>query len=225
MGHGLFVTGTDTGVGKTLVACAIVRALRDRDLEPGVMKPVETGVGVDGPMDALALQCAAETLDSAELICPQQFSLAAAPRAAAREAGHEFDLLAVRSAYTEISKRHEIVIVEGAGGLLVPITDKLDMAGLAGEIGLPLLIVARASLGTINHTLLTIEVASERGLEIAGVVISHGLTPLSHADAANLEELRFILGDLLRGEVPTLREGERPEPKTLDIDGLLGSRD
>ena len=222
IGRGLFVTGTDTGVGKTLVACAIVRALRARDLEPGVMKPIETGVGEDGPLDALALQCAAETLDPAELICPQQFSVAAAPRAAAREAEREVDLLAVRSAYTEICKRHELVVVEGAGGLLVPITDELDMAGLAGELGLPLLIVARASLGTINHTLLTIEVARERGLEIAGVVISHGFTPLSSADAANLAELRLTLGDLLRGEVPTLRTGEQPEPTTLDIDGLLG---
>jgi len=187
-----------------------------------VMKPIETGVGEDGPLDALALQSAAETLDPAELICPQQFSLAAAPRAAAREAGREVDLLALRAAYTEICKRHEIIIVEGAGGLLVPITDKLDMAGLAGEIGLPLLIVTRASLGTINHTLLSVEVARERGLEIAGVVISHGLKRLSHADAANLEELRFTLGDLLRGEVPTLGEGELPGPTTLDINGLLG---
>ena len=219
--RGLFVTGTDTGVGKTLVACAVVRTLRARELDVGVMKPVETGVGEAGPLDALALRHAAGNLDPVELICPQTFALAAAPRVAARAAEQTVDLLAIRSAYSEICKRHELVVVEGAGGLLVPLSDELDMADLAGELCLPLLVVARASLGTINHTLLTLEVARERGLEVAGVVISHGSGSLSYADVANLEELRFALGERLRGEIPTLREGELPGTTTLDIDGLL----
>ncbi len=221
--RGLFVTGTDTGVGKTLVACAIVSALRGRSIDVGVMKPVETGVGKAGPLDALALQRAAETQDPIELICPQQFALAAAPPAAARAAEQSVDLYAIRNAFAEICKRRELVVVEGAGGLLVPITDEVDMAGLAGEFDLPLLVVTRASLGTINHTLLTLEVAQKRGLEVAGVVISHAAEPASYADIVNLEELRLTLGDLLRGEIPTLREGEQPGATVLDIDGLLGS--
>ena len=219
--RGLFVTGTDTGVGKTLVACAVVRALRARAVDVGVMKPVETGVGDAGPLDALALQRAAATPDPVELICPQRFALPAAPSAAARDAERTVDLAAIRDAYAEIRNRHDTVIVEGAGGLLVPVSEELDMAGLAGELGLPLLVVARASLGTINHTLLTLEVAQKRGLEVAGVVISHAVDPVSYADIVNLEELRFALGDLLRGEIPKLREGEHPGPTLIDVDALL----
>ena len=219
--RGLFVTGTDTGVGKTLVACAVVRALRARAVDVGVMKPVETGVGDAGPLDALALQRAAATPDPVELICPQRFALPAAPSAAARDVERTVDLAAIRNAYAEIRNRHDTVIVEGAGGLLVPVSEELDMAGLAGELGLPLLVVARASLGTINHTLLTLEVAQKRGLEVAGVVISHAVDPVSYADIVNLEELRFALGDLLRGEIPKLREGEHPGSTLIDVDALL----
>lgn len=222
-GGGIFVTGTDTGVGKTLVACAIARALRHRGTDVGVMKPVETGVAGTGPSDALALQRAAGSSDPIELICAQQFALPAAPAAAARAAERSVDLAAIRAAYEEIRRRHDLVIVEGAGGLLVPLSDALDMAGLARELELPLLVVARASLGTINHTLLTLEVARQRALELAGVVISHAERTLSYADIVNLEELRFALGERLRGEVPTLREGEQPAASVLDLDALLAA--
>ncbi len=204
MPGGLFVTGTDTGVGKTVVGCALVEALHRRRLDVGVMKPVETGVGPQGPLDAISLAESAQTTDDLELVCPQRFALPAAPIAAAEAEGRKVDLDAIRAAFDRLAPRHERMVVEGAGGLLVPIRADYTMADLARDLALPLLVVTRATLGTINHTQLTLEVARHRGLAVAGVVISHGPRPISTTDARNLEALRAALGDLLVGEVPTL---------------------
>lgn len=223
MSPGLFVTGTDTGVGKTLVACAVAAALRARGIDVGAMKPVETGVGPAGPSDAHALAAAAGDGDPLELVCPQRFALAAAPSVAAAEAGGRVDVDAIRRAFDALAGRHEWLVVEGAGGLLVPLRDDFAMADLAGELALPLLVVARAALGTINHTLLTLEAAAARGLRVAGVVVSHGAVPIAPADGANLGALRGALGPLLRGEVRTLKPGESVPAGAIDIDGLLES--
>jgi dethiobiotin synthetase len=219
--RGLFVTGTDTGVGKTLVGCAIAAALRARGVDVGVMKPVETGVGEAGPLDALALAEASGSEDPIELVCPQRFALAAAPNVAAEREGRSVDLRAIRSAWNVLREGHAFALVEGAGGLLVPLRDDYAMADLARAMALPLLVVARGALGTINHTLLTLEVAERRGLAVAGVVVSFGAAPLADADAANLEALRRALGPLLRGVIPTLAAGERLDPKAIDLDGIL----
>jgi len=219
--RGLFVTGTDTGVGKTLVACALVRGLRARGLDAGAMKPVETGVGDAGPLDALALRRAAGDSDPLEDICPLPYALPAAPTVAASADGRDVELWAIRRAYERVIARHDCVIVEGAGGLLVPVDERYCMADLAREFDLPLLVVARASLGTINHTLLTLEVAVARGLSVAGVVISHGQGLLSGADAANLQALRDALGPALVGEIPLLAPGGEPDPGAIDLDALL----
>ena len=213
--RGWFVAGTDTGVGKTLVACTLVRALRRRGTAVGVMKPIETGVGAEGPCDALALREAAGVDDPLETICPQRFALPAAPTVAAEAEGREVDLDAVRAAFAILAARHAALIVEGAGGLLVPAAKDTSMADLAGELGLPLIVVARASLGTINHTRLTLEAAEARSLPVAGVVISHANGPLSPPDAANLDALRRHLGDRLVAEIPPLSPGELPSQDTI----------
>ncbi len=205
-GRGLFVTGTDTGIGKTVVASGLVRGLRARGLDAVGLKPVETGVGPAGPLDGLALREAAGNAEPLEWVCPERFALPAAPWVAAEEAGRGVDLARIRAAFARLHARHACVIAEGAGGLLVPLTPGLDMADLARELALPVLVVARASLGTVNHTRLTLEALERRGLALAGVVISHA-APLSHADARNLEALRRILGAQLVGEVPPLPPG------------------
>lgn len=219
--RGLFVTGTDTGVGKTLVACALARGLRRRGLDVGVMKPVETGVGAAGPVDARALRDAAGVEDDLERICPQSFALPAAPSVAAAAEGRALDRRALQAAFDTLRARHEFLLVEGAGGLLVPLAEDYSMADLAGELGLPLLVVARASLGTINHTRLTLEAAQGRGLVVTGVVISHGPVPLSAADARNLAALRDLLGRRLLGEVPPLAQGEAVPDGALRWELLL----
>lgn len=218
--RGVFVTGTDTGVGKTLVACAIARGLRARGVDVGVMKPIETGVGIEGPRDAIALREAAGASDPLELVCPFAFALPAAPTIAAAVEGREIDLAAIQNAFAELASRHEILVVEGAGGLLVPAAKGASMADLARGFGFPLLVVARAELGTINHTLLTLEAAAARGLAVAGVVVSHSGGALSSADGENLEALREALGETLVGEIPPLRAGEAPPPGSIDLDAI-----
>ena len=219
--RGWFVTGTDTGVGKTLVTCALLRALRERGIDAAGMKPIETGVGAAGPLDAIALREAAGAVDPLDDVCPQRFALPAAPTVAAAAEGRSVDLEAVRAAHARLATRHPCVVVEGAGGLLAPAAKGATMADLAGQLGLPLLVVARATLGTINHTLLTLEAARARGLPVAGVVVSHCGGPLADADASNLEELRSALGGLLVGELPPLAPGAAPVPGAIDVTALL----
>ena len=219
--RGFFVSGTDTGVGKTVVACALLRAMRRRGLDAGVMKPIETGVGAEGPLDAQALQSAAAAIEPLEEICPQTFALPAAPTVAAASEGRSVEVEAIRQAFARLRGRHEWLVVEGAGGLLVPAARDLSMADLCRELELPLLIVCRAALGTINHTLLTLEAAERRSLPVAGVVISHCGGQLSQADQANLEALRDALGATLVGEIPPLRDGELPGNHSIDLDALL----
>lgn len=219
--RGYFVTGTDTGVGKTVVACALARGLARRGLDVGAMKPIETGVGAAGPLDALALRDAAGAGDPLADVCPQRFALAAAPTVAAAAEGREVDLDAVRGAWSRLAARHAWLVVEGAGGLLVPAAKGACMADLARELGLPLVVVARGGLGTINHTLLTLEAASARGLPVAGVVISHAGGAPSPADAANLGALRAALGEGLVGEIPPLAGGAPPPADALDWERLL----
>ena len=221
MTRGFFVTGTDTGVGKTVVSCALARGLHARGVDVGVMKPSETGVEAAGPLDALALREAAGVEDPLDDVCPQAFALPAAPTVAAAAEGREVDADAIRSAWKRLAERHELMIVEGAGGLLVPIWAGATMADLAAELGLPLVLVVRGALGTINHTRLTLEAAAQRELTVAGVVISPVTGALSAADEANLDSLRTELGSLLAGEIPPLGAQPRPAADAIDLEALL----
>jgi len=220
MTTGFFVTGTDTGVGKTVASCALVRAMRSRDLDIGVMKAIETGVGEEGPLDAQALSKAAASSEDLEEICPLQFALPAAPNVAARVEGRSVDLEIVRSGYAALATRHDFMLVEGAGGLTVPTTDDADMADLADDLGLPLLVVARPALGTINHTRLTLAYAKSRGARVLGVIISHG-ERISEADRENLDFLRGELNSALLAEIPHCEPNQEPQLEGFDLDAFL----
>jgi dethiobiotin synthetase len=195
--------------------------MRRRGLDVGVMKPIETGVGAEGPLDAQALKSAAAASEPLEEICPQTFALPAAPTVAAASEGRVVEMDPIREAFTRLGERHDWLVAEGAGGLLVPATRDLSMADLSRELGLPLLIACRAALGTINHTLLTLEAAEARSLTVAGVVISHADGVLSDADRSNLEALREALGATLVGEIPPLGDGELPAEDSIDLAALL----
>jgi dethiobiotin synthetase len=171
--RGLFVTATDTEVGKTAVACALAHALKAAGLDVGVAKPVQSGALAGDPGgDAALLRAAAGAEDAPEEICPFSFEAPLAPLVAARLVGRSLELDAVVSAVEAVAARHEVILVEGAGGLLVPVGEDWTIADLAARLDLPLVVVARAGLGTVNHTLLTICEARRRGLDIAGVVLN-----------------------------------------------------
>lgn len=210
--RGLFVTGTDTGVGKTFVTTALARALRTAGVDVGVMKPIETGVPAEGPEDGRALRRAAGVDDPLELVCPVRFALPASPEAAARAEQRSVPRAVIHDAYQTLARRHAFLLVEGAGGLLVPIDAETDMADLARAFGLPLLLVARTNLGTVNHTRLSLEAAERRGLEVFGVVLSHATAALPEGDQRNLEGLRERLGDRLLAELPYRAAGRASPP-------------
>ena len=197
--RGLFVTGTDTEVGKTLVAGAIARTLHKKGLRVEVFKPVASGCrkGREGLIsaDAEFLAACAESRRTLAEITPLRYKVALVPNVAAERQGAEVDLDAIFEAYRQLDGQADCVIAEGVGGLLCPISDNFWVIHLAKMMRLPVVIVARAGLGTINHTLLTLQVARAAGLEVAGVVINRyridpaaqkaladGKTPYTHGD-------------------------------------------
>jgi dethiobiotin synthetase len=173
---GLFVTGTDTGVGKTLIAGAIARILTDKGLNVGVFKPIATGCKhtwdglVSNDTEFLAY-CANSNLPLST-ITPIGCRTPAAPIVSAARDGTAIDFNRIAAAYKDVCQNSDIVIVEGIGGVRVPLTEQFDLLDLAVEFALPVVIVARPNLGTINHTLMTIDCIRAAELKIAGVVIN-----------------------------------------------------
>ncbi len=194
--RGLFVTGTDTGVGKTYVAALIARSLVAAGYRVGVYKPAASGCRRHGEAlvsdDALALWQAAREPDELDRVCPQRFEAALAPHLAARAEGRCIDARLLRDGFHYWCQRSEIVVVEGAGGLLAPIGDDEYVADLAAEFALPLVVVARNALGTINHTLLTLHVAAtyRTPLPVAGLVLNEPRRdPTDSSVSTNRQEL------------------------------------
>ncbi len=185
--RGLFVTGTDTEVGKTVIAGGIARVLKDKGQEVGVFKPVASGCRSDrGALvspDAEFLAHCADSSETLDQICPVRFREPLAPEVAVQRGAEPIELEIIRTYYNRLAAGKEVMIVEGIGGLLVPLSQELLVADLAGQMDLPLLIVAKPGLGTINHTLLTIEAARARGLRVAGIVINSYV-----ADTASVAE-------------------------------------
>ncbi len=170
---GIFVTGTDTGVGKTIVSAAIAWNMIQAGRRVAVMKPVQTGTVISGPTDIEFIKKVVGEDNQVDFSCPYSFPDPVAPLVASMLAGESIQIGRIVDAYEKLSSENEFVIVEGSGGLLVPILDNYFMSDLASDLELPTLIVARPNLGTINHTLLTLEAAQRRDIEIAGIVISN----------------------------------------------------
>lgn len=188
-GPGYFVSGTDTGVGKTWVACRLAEAARARGWRVGVLKPAESG----GGGDAAALVRAAGCALPMQLVRPYAFRRPLAPAVAARAEGKRVRLDRIAAAYRLVRSASDFTLVEGAGGLLVPYAPGLDGAGIAKALGLPLLLVARAGLGTLNHSLLSLEAARRRGLQVAAVVLNR-CTPLGDPSLASNAAVLARLG-------------------------------
>jgi dethiobiotin synthetase len=192
--RGLFVTATDTGVGKTEVACALLRDARAGGLDAVGMKPAQSGVVPGEPSDAERLRAAADGAEPLEVVCPYSFAAPLAPAVAARVSGAEISFERIVQGARALAARHAAVVVEGAGGLLVPLTEGETYADLAVALALPVLVVARAGLGTVNHTALTIEALRRRGLAIAGVVLNRTTPEDDRSVPHNAGEIARLTG-------------------------------
>ena len=200
MKRGLFITGTDTGVGKTYIAAGIAATLRNRMVDVGVMKPVETGCRMrEGnlvPSDVMRLLRASAVSDTLDLVNPYRFAKPLAPYVAARLEDKTISISRVMRTFEVLSSRHEFMIVEGAGGIMVPLTRRETYLDLAQNMGLPALIVARPGLGTINHTLLTIAALRAKKVPIAGVVINYSrdqvVGPAEKTNPAAIEKISRV---------------------------------
>jgi dethiobiotin synthetase len=201
--RGCFVTGTDTGVGKTVLAAAIVAALRAADVRVAAFKPVVTGLDEPEPgrpADHELLGAAAGV--APEAVAPQTFGPAVSPHLAAELAGTTVDPAATIAAARAAGATADALVVEGVGGLLVPLTTGFTVRDLAVGLGLPLVVAARPGLGTISHTLLTVEAARAAGLDVRAVV----LTPWPAAPSAMQRSNRATIAEMARIEVATLAE-------------------
>jgi len=227
--RGIFVTGTDTGVGKTVVAAGLAAALKSAGVDVGVMKPIQTGAipddasnqalsvlgGTPSQMrapDAEYLKAVAAVDDPMRLICPSMYVTPVAPMVAAELEGRPVNVGTILSAYRAMSARHEFMVGEGAGGITVPLPEDYLMADLARAMGLPVLIVARPSLGTINHTKLTVEYARSAALTVAGVVINRRPARPDIAERTNAAVIERLCKVSILAELP--------EDAEVDVDAV-----
>jgi dethiobiotin synthetase len=202
---GIFITGTDTGVGKTIVSAALARLLMLHEVNVGVMKPVTSGCGeVDGRLvsDDAELLAWAAGVPVTDEVAPYLLREPIAPSAAAEKDGVRIDFGRIRDAYAALAVRHDVVIVEGAGGLMVPLSGGLLVADLVNRLQLPLLVVARPNLGTVNHTCLTCFTAKQLGIDLRGVVVNNYPAAPDLAEATAPHLIDSLCGAPLLGRFP-----------------------
>ncbi len=202
--RGLFITGTGTGVGKTILTAALAMHLRKCGIDVGVMKPLETGVadvstaGEDGEL----LRWAAETTDPLETTCPYRFETAAAPATASRLERDPVQYTDLTLTARTLVEQHQFTLIEGAGGLMVPIAGGFLVSDLVKDIGLPMLVVANAQLGTINHSLLTLLAARYLELEVVGYILNRMPVVPSAAEKAAPHDLASLTREELLAVIP-----------------------
>ena len=199
---GVFVTGTDTGVGKTVITAALAWSLASAGKSVAVMKPVQTGTSLPGMSDIEFAETVLGAKHDPDDVCLYSLSEPLSPLAASEISGIEIDTVRIINAYRRLCTAHDLVIVEGAGGLLVPIKKDYLMSDLAYDLGLPLIIVARPGLGTLNHTALTVEAAKKRGLNVLGVVINRFPAAPGPAERSNPDQICRMTGTPIAGIFP-----------------------
>jgi dethiobiotin synthetase len=192
MRGGLFITGTDTEVGKTVIAAALAFALREAGLDVGVMKPAASGGGPPPGEDAALLLEASGADDPPDLVCPFLFGAPISPHEAAAREGRTVDPERIMDAFRTLAARHEVMLVEGVGGFLVPLAGApalFTVADLAAALRLPVLTVAANRLGGINHSLLTLEAVAARGLENRALILNQCTPNQTLAEKTNRNAL------------------------------------
>ncbi len=216
---GFFFTGTDTGVGKTLIAGAVAKALALQGKRVGVMKPFESGCRRAGksliPEDALFLRTMAGSRDNVTLICPYALERPLAPAIAATKQHIRIDLQKITAAFQRLSARHEVMLVEGAGGIMVPITKTHLLIDVVRLLNLPLIVVARTTLGTINHTILTVREATRAGIPVRGIILNSVSPEPDESEETNPALIANFTGTPILGKMPHI-----PAEKRGDLNHL-----
>jgi dethiobiotin synthetase len=221
MNNGIFITGTDTGVGKTIVSAILIRSLIKKGLRVGVMKPLETGcikkIEKDGreylyPSDGMFLREVACLDEPIDVITPFRFELPLAPMVASDLEGKQVDIRKVIDSYKAIRRICDFMVIEGVGGLLVPITRLKNrsyyfVSDMIKDLNLPTIVVSRPTLGTINHTLLTINYLIKEGIKVKGVIINYHNPPENTiAEKTNPDILKEICQVPLIGIIPYVED-------------------
>ncbi len=229
--RGLFITGTDTGVGKTVAAAAVALAARARGVDAGVMKPIGCGLapGETEHADTRFLREASGVAGAPSEITPLAFRAFRAPLVAARLEGREVDLAQVLAGVKRLAARHAALVVEGVGGVRVPIRPGVEVLDLIRDIGFPVLVVARSGLGTMNHTALTAEALASQGIPVLGFLLNDGAAAVADDLAAeNAEAVTAMTGLACLGRLrpdPRVAWGERAlSPATVDAAASAVSR-
>lgn len=214
---GVFITATDTGAGKTVIGVGLAAYLKKRGINVGVMKPVESGGTADSQFYASVIN----PQDPPELINPYHFSLPVSPHQAAREEGKEVKYEVIENAYKYLRSKHDFLLVEGAGGFFCPFSNTLLAADVMERFGLPILVVAKPQVGTINHILLTLECAKCRRISVVGVIINHTQDASGETAAKSMPEefTRFTDVPLL-GVIPYIGYTSQ---RSLDIDAIVSA--
>ena len=207
--NGIFITGTGTEIGKTVIAGGLAASFEQAGIHVGVMKPISTG----DTADAQFLKYAAQVDDSLTLINPIQLRHPLAPSVSAKLEGRQIDLSIIKIAFTELKKKYDFLIVEGVGGIAVPLKDDFLVAHLISQLKLPVLIVAHAGLGTINHTVLTVVFAKQFNLRVVGIVLNM-LNPetVSLAEQTNPAEIERLTQVPVIGVVPYEKRLDTSKP-------------
>lgn len=205
MAQGYFVTGTDTGVGKTLVACALLNAFAATGKTVAGMKPVAAGEDNGRYADVDALLAASNVTAPGSLVNPYAFEAPIAPHIAAAESGVHIDVEAIALAHQLLSRRAQWIIVEGAGGFMIPLNDTVTSADLARRLGLPMILVVAMRLGCLNHALLTRDAIASRGLKLAGWV-ANAMLPRMDRLEENIFSLAQRIEAPLLGVIPPLED-------------------
>jgi dethiobiotin synthetase len=213
MSRGIFVTGTDTGVGKTYVTAAILAELRQGGVKAAAYKPISCGEG--GRADAKIYWELMDREQPLDVLNPVYLKHPLAPSVAAKLERQRIDLAKIRRAHSLLTTHYSLVMVEGAGGLLVPIKRSYFVADMAKELRLPLLIVSRLGLGTINHSLLTVRQAQAMGLKVNGIVLNDTLGRRGLAERTNVTAVPELCGVPLLGVMPHGPKGRRAAAKRI----------
>jgi dethiobiotin synthetase len=204
---GYFISGTDTGVGKTVVTACLLAFYRKHSINTGIMKPIETGIdpncSSEVNSDAKFLLTVSGNQDTLEEVCPIRLKPTAAPLQAARIQGQSLSIDSILEKFQRLQKKYDQVLVEGIGGLLVPLKADYLVLDLIKTMQLPLIIVSRFSLGTLNHTLLTLKAAQVAKIEVAGIILNHSANrPLNEIELGQKALIEELSGVPIIGQCP-----------------------